>query len=123
MPKLLIADDEPHIRLLLTQTLEALEDDGVELSVEPDGQAALARIRSERPDVVFLDVMMPRMNGFQLTAAIRNSVALAQLPVILVTARGTDEDKARGVEVGANAYIVKSGFDQKNLLETLTLML
>ena len=60
MPKLLIADDEPHIRLLLQQTLEALEDEGVDLLVEVDGAAALERIRSERPEVAILDVMMPR---------------------------------------------------------------
>jgi two-component system, chemotaxis family, sensor kinase CheA len=64
-------------------------------------------------------VEMPRMDGFELTARIRQDQELGELPVVLVTALGTREDRERGVDVGANAYIVKSSFDQSNLLEVL----
>ena len=62
---------------------------------------------------------MPRMNGFDLTARVREDRGLGDLPIVLVTALESREDKERGVEVGANAYIVKSGFDQSKLLETI----
>ncbi|MDF1522026.1 MAG: response regulator [Trueperaceae bacterium] len=117
MPKLLIADDEPHIRLLLTQTLEALEDDGVELFVEPDGRAALDRIRSERPEVVFLDVMMPRMNGFDVCAAVKGDPELRHIQVVLLTARGQEVDRQKGADVGADLYLTKP-FDPDELFET-----
>lgn len=117
MPKLLIADDEPHIRLLLAQTLEALEDDGVELFVEPDGQAALDRIRSERPDVVFLDVMMPRMNGFDVCAAVKADPDLAHVQVVLLTAKGQEVDRQKGADAGADLYLTKP-FDPDQLFAT-----
>ena len=65
------------------------------------------------------DVDMPRMNGFELTTKIRSDKRLAELPVILVTALDSREDRERGIDVGANAYIVKSSFDQSNLLEVI----
>ena len=122
MPKLLIADDEPHIRLLLTQTLEALEDEGVELLVEPDGQAALDRVRSARPDVVFLDVMMPRMNGFDVCAAIKRDPELAHVQVVLLTAKGQEADRQKGSDVGADLYLTKP-FDPDELYETAETLL
>lgn len=117
MPKLLIADDEPHIRLLLEQTLEALEDDGVELFMEADGQAALDRIRQERPEVVFLDVMMPRMNGFDVCAAIKADEGLAATKVVLLTAKGQEVDRQKGADAGADLYMTKP-FDPDELFAT-----
>ncbi len=117
MPKLLIADDEPHIRTLLQQTLETLEDDGVELLMEADGAAALERIRRERPDVAFLDVMMPRMNGYDVCAAVRADPDLAHVRVVLLTAKGQEADRQRGADVGAHLYLTKP-FDPDALLET-----
>jgi two-component system, OmpR family, alkaline phosphatase synthesis response regulator PhoP len=117
VPKLLIADDEPHIRTLLMQTLEVLEDDGVELFLEADGAAALDRIRSERPDVAFLDVMMPRMNGFDVCAAVRADPDLAHVLVVLLTAKGQEVDRQKGADVGATLYLTKP-FDPDALLET-----
>jgi two-component system, OmpR family, alkaline phosphatase synthesis response regulator PhoP len=117
VPKLLIADDEPHIRTLLTQTLEVLEDDGVELFVEADGAAALDRIRSERPDVAFLDVMMPKMNGFDVCAAVRADPDLAHVLVVLLTAKGQEVDRQKGADAGATLYLTKP-FDPDALLET-----
>jgi len=117
VPKLLIADDEPHIRTLLQQTLETLEDDGVELFMEHDGAAAWERIRRERPDVAFLDVMMPRMNGYDVCEAVRADPDLAHVQLVLLTAKGQEADRQRGADVGAHLYLTKP-FDPDALLAT-----
>ena len=84
-----------------------------------DGMEAFTLLRAERFDLVVSDVEMPRMNGFDLTARIRADKKLAELPVVLVTALESREDRERGIDVGANAYLVKSSFDQSNLLEAV----
>ena len=84
-----------------------------------DGVDALTSLRTEQFDLVVSDVDMPRMNGFGLTAAMRADKMLADLPVVLVTALESREDRERGIDVGANAYIVKSSFEQSNLLEVV----
>jgi two-component system, OmpR family, alkaline phosphatase synthesis response regulator PhoP len=117
VPKLLIADDEPHIRTLLLQTLEVLEDEGVELLVESDGAGALARVRLERPEVAILDVMMPKMNGFDVCAAVRGDPDLAHVLVVLLTAKGQEVDRQKGADAGAHLYLTKP-FDPDALLET-----
>jgi two-component system chemotaxis sensor kinase CheA len=71
------------------------------------------------PDLIVSDVLMPRLNGFGLTQRIKSEPETAHVPVILVTSLDSAEDKARGIEVGADAYITKSRFDQGNLLETI----
>lgn len=115
--KLLIADDEPHIRMLLEQTLEELEDQGVTLLVAADGEQALALIRSERPEVVFLDVMMPRLNGFDVCAAVKADPALSGVAVVLLTAKGQESDREKGREAGADLYLTKP-FDPDELQAT-----
>lgn len=115
--KLLIADDEPHIRMLLEQTLEDLEDDGVTLLVAADGEQALAMIRAELPDVVFLDVMMPKLNGFDVCHAVRADPALASISVVLLTAKGQETDRQKGQEAGADLYLTKP-FDPDELHAT-----
>ena len=74
MPSVLIVDDEQHIRLLIEQALEELEDDGVELLTAPDGEVALDVVRNQSPDLVFLDVTMPKMNGFDACDAIKQEL-------------------------------------------------
>jgi len=76
MPKILIVDDEPHIRILLEQTLEEMEDDGVELLIEENGLDALDTIKNEMPELVFLDVMMPKMNGLVIYMSAPTSLPL-----------------------------------------------
>lgn len=115
--KLLIADDEPHIRMLLEQTLEDLEDDGVTLLVAADGEQALTMIRAERPEVVFLDVMMPKLNGFDVCQAVRADAALAGIAVVLLTAKGQETDRQKGQEAGADLYLTKP-FDPDELHAT-----
>ncbi len=114
---LLIVDDEPHIRMLLEQSLEELEDVGVRLLSAADGETALATIRAERPDVVFLDVMMPRRNGFDVCAAVKADPDLAAVTIVLLTAKGQEVDRQRGREAGADLYLTKP-FDPDDLLAT-----
>lgn len=114
---LLIADDEPHIRMLLEQTLEDLEDEGVTLLIAADGQEALDVIRREVPNVVFLDVMMPKLNGFDVCAAVKSDPALAGVAIVLLTAKGQEVDRQRGSDVGADLYLTKP-FDPDELRAT-----
>lgn len=108
MPKkVLIVDDEPHIRLLLEQTLEELEDQGVELLTATNGQDALEVIKSEQPELVFLDVMMPQMNGFDVCYKVKQELELTNVHIILLTAKGQEFEKKKGAEVGADLYMTK----------------
>ncbi len=118
--RLLVVDDSVTTRTLIQGILEA---DGFDVETASDGQNALEQLKNASFDLVVSDVDMPRVNGFELTEAIRQSKDFANMPIVLVTARGTDDDKARGVASGANAYIVKSGFDQSNLLATIRQLL
>ncbi len=113
---ILVVDDSITTRTMEKNLLEAV---GYRIRVAVDGIDAWTQLKSEAFDLVVSDVDMPRMNGFDLTARIRADQALADLPVVLVTALELREDKERGVEVGANAYIIKSSFDQSNLLEII----
>jgi two-component system, OmpR family, alkaline phosphatase synthesis response regulator PhoP len=114
--KILIADDEPHLRSLIQQALEDLEDEGVELFTASNGEEALETIEAEKPDLVFLDVMMPRKSGFDVCHAVKNSPLTKSIFVILLTAKGQEFDRRRGLEVGADIYMTKP-FDPDALLE------
>jgi two-component system chemotaxis sensor kinase CheA len=114
--RLLVVEDTITTRSLLKSLLEA---EGYGVSVAGDGAEALRLLHDEGADLVVADIEMPRMDGFELTAALRASPRFRALPVVLVTGLESDADKARGVEVGADAYLVKSGFDQRALIETI----
>src|SRR5687767_8211021 len=116
MPSVLIVDDEQHIRLLIEQTLEPLEDDGVELLTAPDGEAALDVVENHRPALVFLDVMMPKRNGFDVCRVIKQEMGLADTYVVMLTAKGQAYDRAEGLAVGADVYLTKP-FDPDELLD------
>jgi two-component system alkaline phosphatase synthesis response regulator PhoP len=105
--KILIVDDEPFVRALLEETLESFEEQGVVLLVAKNGQQALELAQTERPDLVFLDVMMPRMSGYEVCQRIKASRNLKHTHVILLTARGQEGDKQLGMDVGADEYITK----------------
>ncbi|MDP4093583.1 MAG: response regulator [Bacillota bacterium] len=107
MPKILIVDDEPHIRLLLEQTLEELEDEGVELIIAENGEKAYTIITEESPELVFLDVMMPNMNGFEVCSKVKKELNLNDVYIVLLTAKGQEFDKEKGKEVGADIYMTK----------------
>jgi two-component system chemotaxis sensor kinase CheA len=118
--RLLVADDSITTRTLLQNILESA---GYEVQTAPDGAAAFNTLQSDQFDLVVSDVEMPRMDGFALAKRIRTEPKLAALPVVLVTAREAKEDRERGLDAGANAYLVKSGFDQTSLLETVRRLL
>jgi two-component system chemotaxis sensor kinase CheA len=114
---ILVAEDSITARILLKNILETA---GYNVKTAVDGADALTLVRSEVFDVVVTDVDMPRMNGFELTLKIRADKKLAETPVVIVTAMESREHRERGIEVGANAYIVKSSFDQSNLLDVIS---
>ena len=113
--KLLIVDDEAHIRMLIGQTLEELEDDDVIFLSAENGEQALEIIQSEQPQLVFLDVMMPKMNGMEVCRRVKKELGLDNVFIILLTAKGQELDRQRGQEVGANLYMTKP-FDPEVLL-------
>ncbi len=111
---ILVADDSITSRTLLKHILESA---GFKVTTTVNGLEALEALRSNSFDLVLSDVQMPRLSGLDLTARIRADQRLAHLPVVLITALASPEDRARGVDVGANAYLVKSDFDETSLLE------
>jgi two-component system, OmpR family, alkaline phosphatase synthesis response regulator PhoP len=113
--KILIVDDEPHLRMLIQHTLEELEDEGVDLITATNGEEALETIREEEPNLVFLDVMMPKKNGFDVCNAIKNELGLKNIHVVLLTAKGQEFDRQRGHDVGADMYMTKP-FDPDALI-------
>jgi two-component system chemotaxis sensor kinase CheA len=114
--RLLVADDS-----VTTRTLEKtiLEEAGYEVRLAADGHQAWQILQEEAIDLVVADVEMPGMDGFTLTDTLRRSVALGRIPVVLVTSLSSDKDRARGLEVGADAYIVKSGFGRDGLVDAV----
>lgn len=113
---ILVVDDSITTRTMEQNMLEAA---GYRVQVAVDGMDAWTLLMSETFDLVVSDVDMPRMDGFELTARIRAEAKLVDLPVVLVTAMETREDKERGILSGANAYVIKSSFDESNLLEII----
>jgi two-component system chemotaxis sensor kinase CheA len=114
--RILVVEDSITSRTLLKGILESA---GYDVKTAVDGIDGFTALRAEHFDLVVSDVEMPRMNGFDLTARIRADRALAEVPVVLVTALESREDRERGIDVGANAYLVKSSLDQSDLLEAL----
>ena len=115
-PKILIIDDEFHIRMLIEQTLEELADNaGIELLKAADGEEGLRLIRSERPALVFLDVMMPKKNGFEVCRTVKKEWDMDRVYIVMLTAKGQQFDFEKGRSVGADMYITKP-FDPDALL-------
>ena len=118
--RILLAEDTMTTRAMEKGILEAA---GYEVATAVDGADAWQQLREHGADLVVSDVNMPRMDGFELCATIRNSRRFADLPVVLVTSLAEQADRRRGIEVGANAYITKSGFDQGLLVQTVERLL
>lgn len=114
--RVLLAEDSITSRLLLRGILESA---GCEVVAVADGIEAFTALRSGAYDVLVSDIEMPRLNGFDLTSRVRADRKLADLPVILVTALSRREDRERGIDVGANAYITKGAFDQRDLVDAV----
>jgi DNA-binding response OmpR family regulator len=116
MKKILIVDDESYIRLLIEQSLEELEDQGVEILEADNGLEALELIKKHLPRLVFLDVMLPKMNGFDICQTVKHELGLREVKVIMLTAKGQEFDRQRGEASGADLYMTKP-FDPDELLE------
>ncbi len=102
--RILIIDDEPNIVLSLQFLMKR---EGFEVAVAGDGEAALRAMAERRPDLVILDVMMPRLNGFEVCQRIRAEPAFRSVAVLMLTARGRETEMKRGLELGADAYVTK----------------
>lgn len=119
MKKIVIVDDEVHIRSLLEQTLENLEYDlDIELEIKQaeNGHIGLELISADVPDIVFLDVMMPLLNGYDVCRMVRENEALKDVVIVMLTAKGQDTDKEKGFEQGADYFMTKP-FDPDEVLE------
>lgn len=111
---IVIVDDEVHIRALLEQTLEELEGEP-RIFTAVNGVEGITLIERERANLVFLDVMMPLMNGYDVCAAVRSNPDLADTTIVMLTAKGQESDRARGLEVGAHHFVTKP-FDPDEII-------
>lgn len=110
--KVLIVDDEPNIVLSLEYLMRR---EGFEVAVANDGEAALAKVSEFRPDLMLLDVVMPRKTGFEVCEALRSKADLGDLKIVMLSAKGRESDIAKGTGLGADAYIIKP-FSTKDLV-------
>jgi DNA-binding response OmpR family regulator len=115
MPRVLIIEDEPHIVLALEFLLRR---EGYETATAIDGDEGLALVRHLRPDVVLLDVMMPKRNGYEVCRIIKSDPDLMSIPVIVVSAKGQEVEVLKGLELGASAYVTKP-FGNAEILEAI----
>ena len=113
MPKILVVDDEIHIIKIIAYKMRSA---GYEVVSARDGVEALEQVRAGRPDLVLLDVMMPRMDGFQTLEALKADPATRDIPVFLLTVKSKDTDRQRGYQLGAEDYLTKP-FSPNKLLE------
>lgn len=113
--KILVADDEPHI---LRVVKDKLANAGFSVVTASNGEEALESARREKPALVLLDVMMPKMNGFDVCRALRAEAEFKGVPILLLTARGQEIDRHMGLEAGASEYITKP-FSPRELLATV----
>jgi DNA-binding response OmpR family regulator len=102
--RILIVDDEPNIVVPLEFLMKR---EGYEVAVAVDGHAALAALAERLPDLVILDVMLPRMNGFEVCRQIRGDARWRGLKILMLTAKGRDSEMQKGLELGADAYVTK----------------
>ncbi len=114
--KILIVDDEVNMRMLLQETLEEFEDKGVEVLVVENGIDAIESIRTDKPDLVILDVMMPGMDGFCVCNTIKNERGMKEVYVLMLSADGQEFNKQRSKDVGTDGFMTKP-FDPDEIVE------
>lgn len=114
--RILVVDDEQHIRMLMEQTLEDFEEKDVEIYFAKDGNEALRAIKQFSPDLIYLDAMMPEINGYDVCKIIKTDSTFKKSYVVMVTAKGQEFDKKKGAEVGADLYITKP-FDPEFIIK------
>ena len=116
--KILIVDDELNMRTLLLETLEEFEDKGVEVLVAENGSDAIESIRTDKPDIVILDVMIPGVDGFDVCNMIKNIFGMKDVYVLMLTADGQESNKQKGNDVGADGFMTKP-FDPDEIVEKI----
>jgi len=119
MPKVLIVDDEPLIRTLLEQSLEEFAEHGVAILTAENGLEAVEIIERERPELVFLDVMMPKMNGFEVCDMVKKQLQMKDICIIMLTAKGQEQDRIKAEDSGIDFYITKP-FSIREVIEKVT---
>jgi len=117
--KILIVDDEPNIIFMLSHRLK---QSGFEVVTGKDGQDGYEKARKEEPDLIILDLMLPKMNGYTVCGLLKRDEKFAKIPVIMLTARAQESDKKQGEEAGADAY-VKKPFKSEELLNVIEKLL
>jgi two-component system, OmpR family, alkaline phosphatase synthesis response regulator PhoP len=117
--RILIADDEPNIVISLEYLMKR---EGFEVSIAEDGDQAVAMIRAHPPDLVILDVMMPKRNGFEVCQEIKSDPKLQSVRILMLTAKGRETEVTKGLALGADAYVTKP-FSTKELVERVRAML
>jgi len=117
--RVLIVDDEPNIVISLEYLVKR---EGYEAAIAPDGEAALSALAEQTPDLVVLDVMLPKMNGFELCERIRADPRWRETKILMLTAKGRDTEVARGLRLGADAYVTKP-FSTKDLVAQMNELL
>ncbi len=114
--KILIVDDELNMRMLLKEGLEEFEDKGVNLLLADNGKDAIEFVRTEKPELVILDVMMPGMDGFEVCNTIKNELGIKGVYVLMLTSNGQKFNKRKSIEVAADIFITKP-FDPDEIAE------
>ena len=117
--RILIVDDEPNIVVSLEFLMKR---EGFEVAVAGDGEAALQAMEKEKPDLVLLDIMLPKMNGFEVCQTIRTRPEWQSVKIVMLTAKGRDTEVAKGTALGADAYMTKP-FSTKDLIEQVRQLL
>ncbi len=120
--KILIVEDEFNMRMLLKETLDEFEDKGVELLLAENGKDAIETIKTEKPELIILDLMMPGMDGFEVCNIIKNELGMRDVYVLILTADGQEFNKRKSIEVGADILMTKP-FDPDEIAEKVSKIL
>lgn len=118
-PRILLVDDEPSIIKVVGKRLEV---EGYQVSIAVEGQEALAKAQTERPDLIILDLMLPKLNGYEVCTMLKQDTRYQHIPIMLFTAKAQDQDERLGMECGADAYVRKP-FQAQELLERIRRLL
>jgi len=118
-PRILLVDDEPTIVDTVKRRLEA---QGFNVLLAVDGEEALEKARNEKPDLIILDLMLPKMDGYKVCGLLKKDIRYAKIPIVMFTAKAQDSDEKLGLECGADAY-VKKPFNSQELLEKINVLL
>ena len=117
--RILIVDDEPSIVKMVSKRLEV---EGFDVLIAMDGQEGLAKAQAESPDLIILDLMLPKLNGYEICTMLKQDTRYQKIPILLLTAKAQSKDEQLGMECGANAYMRKP-FQAKELIENIRSLL